>query len=224
MTWLQTGSGRAVDLLNPKPEDIDFRVDVPEALARVARFTGHVRSGPYSVAQHCALGADAILRQTHRPEAALAFLLHDAKEAYVGDMSQPFKQALARTANDPCGNGHFKINIIENGNDLGPVHGAAFIHHILRRIETGFDRAIHAAAGLSWPLPPDLQAIVKGYDIRMLATERRFLLGPSPRLWAEEIERAELIRVRGKFTVWPWPQAADEFRARLADLCPRLLN
>jgi len=213
-TWIQTGSDRAVDLLNPKLGDIDFRIDIPESLARLARFNGHARSGTYSVAQHSVLGADAVYRQTRRPEAALAFLLHDAKEAYAGgDLTTPFKQALAISMADFL---------------LGPTTGreeAATTKRVmlaLERIGNRFDSVIYAAAGMQWPLPHDLQAIVKEYDLRMLATERRFLLGPSPKPWAEEVEHAEPIRIRGKFTVWPWPQAADEFRQRLTELCPRL--
>jgi len=209
MTWIQTASGRAVDLLNPKPEDIDFHVDIPEALARIARFTGHVRSGPYSTCQHSVMGCDAVMRETRRPEVALAFLLHDAKEAYVGDTSTPLKRARRRMAE-------------AYGDEAWQKTGMAMMQADYT-IEFGFDILIHEAAGLNWPLSPEIKALVKEYDLRMLATERRLLLGPSPKPWADEIETAKLIRFPKKFTVWPWPQAADEFRSRLADLCPRLM-
>jgi len=35
MTWLQTASGRAFDLLQPDWRQVDFEVDIPEALARI---------------------------------------------------------------------------------------------------------------------------------------------------------------------------------------------
>ena len=100
MTWLQTGSNRAFDLLKPDPAQVDFDIDIAEALARIPRYTGHVRPGPYSVAQHCIVGADIVFRDTHDREAAAAFLLHDAHEAYIGDIATPVAQALAvATAN-----------------------------------------------------------------------------------------------------------------------------
>jgi len=208
MTWIQTASGRAVDLLDPQIEDIDFHIDIPEALARIARFTGHVRSGPYSVAQHSVLGADAIWRETRRPEAALAFLVHDAKETYVGDTATPLK--IAR---------RIKAERLSRPHLIG---AAVIVDETDREIESRFDCLIHETVGMQWPLPPDLHRLVKEYDLRMLATERRFLLSSTPRPWSEEIEAAPLIRLSKKFTIWPWPQAADEFRSRLADLCPRL--
>lgn len=210
MTWIQTASGRAVNLLCPLPEDIDFHVDIPEALARVARFTGHVRSGPYSTCQHSVMGCDAILRETKRPEVALAFLLHDAKEAYVGDQSTPLKRARQKQAKWLAA-----PTLLPYGEIVAETD---------RFIEERFDRLIHEAAGMNWPLNPEIKKLVKDYDIRMLATERKLLLGPSPRPWGEDVENAKLIRLPKKFTIWPWPQAADEFRSRLADLCPRLFH
>ena len=62
--WIQTGTGRALDLMAPTAAMIDLETDVAEALAREPRFGGHVRGGPYSVAQHMVLGADAIVAQT----------------------------------------------------------------------------------------------------------------------------------------------------------------
>lgn len=202
--WLQTASGRRFDLCDPRPDMVDFEVDIPEALARVPRFTGHVRAGPYSVAQHSVIGAWAILRETGETAAALAFLLHDAHEAYIGDIATPIGWAIgemaAREFNTSTGHDH------------------AFITRAaLKALKRAIDRAIHDAAGVRWPRSDDVGRVVAGYDLRMLATERDLLLGPSPEPWQSEIERAARIDCGGRIAVWPWSTAASAWRGWIAD-------
>lgn len=202
--WLQTGTGRAFDLLQPSAAMVDFDIDIAEALARIPRFTGHVRSGSYSVAQHSVMGADALWRETGRSELAAAFLLHDAHETYLGDIATPVARAIVET---------FRRNSATGG------FGADALDRSLRLMKHVIDEAVHEAAGLPMPRG-DVAEAVKVMDLRMLATERRHLLGPSPHKWHPSIEAAKPIRLVGKFRVWPWPEAADEFRARLATYLP----
>lgn len=98
--WIQTYTGKAFDLLDPRPEQIDV-VDIAHALSQICRFTGHTRAF-YSVAQHSCLVAE-IARDLWRaaewhhpcPEiVSLAALMHDASEAYAGDVSSPLKRAM----------------------------------------------------------------------------------------------------------------------------------
>ena len=63
-------------------------------------------------------------------------------------------------------------------------------------------------------------AIVKIYDIRMLATERAHLLVRSPQAWAPVVEAAQPLRLVGKIGVWPWVKAAEEYRAALRRYLP----
>jgi hypothetical protein len=206
MIWMQTASGIAFDLLNPTPAMVDLRHDVPDALARISRFTGHVPGGIYSVAQHCVIGADALMHETGRPDIAAAFLLYDAKEAFIGDWGTPIKQALAAAAGLAVPDGH---NAVLEG---------------MRWLENGIDAAIHAAARVAWPLPPAIAAAVKTMDLRMLATERRQLLAPAPQPWVAAVEAAEPLRLAaGSLTVWPWTKAADEWHDRLNRYCPAAL-
>lgn len=87
MTWIITASGRRFDLLNPQPDAIAPR-DIAFSLAKICRFNGHC-TGHYSVAEHSLRVAELVA-----PEHKLAALLHDATEAYVGDMVSPLKQML----------------------------------------------------------------------------------------------------------------------------------
>lgn len=86
-TWIETRSGIKVDVQDPKPEQFDIK-DIAYALSNTCRFNGH-SAGFYSVAEHSV--AVALRLPTHL---RLAGLLHDATEAYLGDIPSPIKQFL----------------------------------------------------------------------------------------------------------------------------------
>lgn len=85
--WILTATGRSFDLLCPGEGDIAIE-DIAHALSMLCRFNGHTWTH-YSVAQHC-VHVSEIVEDEH----ALVGLLHDAAEAYVGDMSSPLKAML----------------------------------------------------------------------------------------------------------------------------------
>lgn len=82
--WFQTASGVAFYHGDPKPEEINIG-DIAHALSLICRFGGHVKQF-YSVAQHCVMVSNI----TH----SLQGLLHDAPEAYMGDMVNPLKRQM----------------------------------------------------------------------------------------------------------------------------------
>lgn len=71
--------------------------DIAWSLAKICRFNGHCFSF-YSVAQHCIVGSEVVERETGDEDLALAFLLHDASEAYLGDLIRPLKSSPEFTA------------------------------------------------------------------------------------------------------------------------------
>lgn len=90
--WIQTIKGRAFWIFDPKPEDFDIE-EIANALAMQCRFNGHVRQF-YSVAEHSVRVA-WLLRDWGEPaEIVFAGLMHDAAEAYIGDVVRPLKRVL----------------------------------------------------------------------------------------------------------------------------------
>ena len=163
--WIQTFGNQPFDLLEASPDDIDIE-EIARALSQQVRYNGHCREF-YSVGQHSVLVSleiEAALRPQlnlfdHTQEdvrvASLWGLLHDAAEAYVGDVVSPMKKLMRDHDGDETGQSPF--DWVE-----GKIQGI-----IARR----------------FGLPQEMPAIVKEYDLRLLATERRDLFGPCSREW-----------------------------------------
>lgn len=176
--WIQTYTGRAFELLDPKPDQIDV-LDIAHALSQLCRFTGHCREF-YSVAQHSCLVAE-IASDLWRADRAdvcptivsLTALMHDAAEAYAADVSTPLKRALR-------GEGQLsEYDVIE-----------ARIHALIAK-RFGFD---HVAAGYA--------GLVKRADMIALATEHAALFdGPPPRSWGFDLPQPWPYKIE------PWAPA-----------------
>lgn len=82
--YIQTYAGLRFHPFDADRQEIRIH-DISHALSNICRFTGHT-SEFYSVAQHSVLCSLKASR-----EAALYALLHDASEAYLGDVSKPIK-------------------------------------------------------------------------------------------------------------------------------------
>lgn len=86
-----TFTGKIVTPLDMNPDDIDIQ-DIAKSLSNQGRFLGHTQKF-YSVAQHCCIGALALRHELEPPSVQLAFLLHDAAEAYLCDIPSPLKHS-----------------------------------------------------------------------------------------------------------------------------------
>ena len=94
--WIETFTGKAFPVLNPQPEDICIE-DIAHALSNISRYNGHC-SGFYSVAQHSCHVSDWLALAGYQAPVQLCGLLHDASEAYCGDVVRPLKPVLTQYA------------------------------------------------------------------------------------------------------------------------------
>mgnify|MGYP001369204692 CR=1 FL=1 len=200
--WKQTAHGRIFPLTGFDASHVDLFGDVAESLARICRFGGHMIGNPYSVAQHCVTGADAAFAEHGDANLAAYVLLHDAHEYVFGDMTTPVARWLAVLAAELAG---------ENAGRLVPV--------LIATAKERLDRAIWKAAGMA-PPGRTYRALVADYDLRLLATERRQLLAPSPMSWGADVDAARPIVTRGALKAWPVARAVEEWRDRIGRFCP----
>lgn len=94
--FMGTASGVRFDLEQPQAAMVNID-DIAWSLARQSRYLGHTKGEPYNVALHSVWVADYLLRRTCSDRLALLGLLHDAHEAYCGDIIRPMADALGPT-------------------------------------------------------------------------------------------------------------------------------
>ena len=89
---IKVSAGHYVDLSEPDPETIDIE-SIAAGLSKTCRFGGHCDHF-YSVAQHSVNCYLLALDGCVTGSALRAILLHDAAEAYIGDVVKPLKVML----------------------------------------------------------------------------------------------------------------------------------
>lgn len=99
--WIETYTGKQVDPLHMRVEDIDIQ-DIAKPLSHICRYVGQCKRF-YSVGQHSIHVAELVEGAMIEKEGwnkevidktCLAALLHDAPEAYTNDISRPVKYSL----------------------------------------------------------------------------------------------------------------------------------
>lgn len=199
MSFMIPSSRRPIDILHPDLSRIDVRRDIALPLARAARFAGHMGAHAgedriWSVAQHCVVGAKALVEETGDLRLGLLFVLHDAHEGLIGDKTTPTMTTLGE--------------MMSGG-------ARAEFRTAVRQLKRGLDREIWRLAGI---VPTDRElAVVHLMDMRMLATEARQILGVDPAarpdLWSREAIEARPVKTHGALTPWRIKRAADEWMA-----------
>jgi hypothetical protein len=211
MSWIRTATGRHLDLTASTAADID-PLDLARGLARTCRFAGQCDAF-YSVAQHSVLASFNV-----PPQDALHALLHDAAEAYLGDLTGPLKrllvsyhQTLLVSAAEVAGmeltdfieqlDHRLPMNwTVPYTEDVMALHSQ---HPFYHQLEKHLLELIAERFGISARLPDSVKAI----DLRLLATERRDLMPDDDEVWTllEGIEPLPTV-------IEPWPAVIAEQR------------
>ena len=177
--WIETYTGKKVYPLRPDEETLCVE-DIAHALALTCRFGGHC-SEFYSVAQHSCLVSDLC------PDGLkLAGLMHDAAEAYLGDVVSPIKPLCYFWDND-------------HDEDYGTFSESEDTLQYAMRDLCDYNN-LH---------------LVKPYDTAVLLYEHKYLM-PGIQKWAVRHTAfsrkvcAELPALR----CWSWKRAEREFLKR----------
>jgi uncharacterized protein len=91
-TSIKVAAGHYFDLLHPDAAHVDIR-SIASSLSKICRFGGHCPKF-YSVAEHSVHAFEMAEADGAPYSLQKAVLLHDATEAYVGDMVKPLKDIM----------------------------------------------------------------------------------------------------------------------------------
>lgn len=176
---IHTYSGQPFNVFRPRPSDVHFR-DVAVQLTRRPRWNGST-SGPahevYVVAQHSVLVSCVVGMVS--PRDALWGFLHDWAEAYLVDLPRPIKTHPSMAA----------FEKVEDG--------------IMRKAILPF---VRQQLPMTYRLPTKQPAIVTLADNILLATERRDMHWPSPKVG--------VVPLAASINRWSMRKAYERFHQR----------
>lgn len=147
-----TYTGRIFSLVDPRPEQVSIR-DIAHHLSLQCRFNGATRQH-HSTARHSLIVSAELRRMGESPEVQLAGLMHDAPEAYTGDLIRPMKIAL---------------QLVDNS------------HRAIEAFDE-IDRRVWAAIRMRYSIQ-ELTPIIHELDTRCCRTEQRDL-NNMPKGWS----------------------------------------
>jgi 5'-deoxynucleotidase YfbR-like HD superfamily hydrolase len=178
--WVATSRGGMWSIKDPHPRDV-FIDDLVWGTARQCRYGGQIRPDLeiYSVAEHaCTMTWWAIDNERiEYLEDALAILLHDASEAFYGDIATPIKELIPeyRMIEDKA------QAVITHAFGLTPQNTLitkAELKEIDKRIRVDermqiiAEPALSAGLNVAWEKEPDLEALGVQVDC-MLPSQAR---------------------------------------------------
>lgn len=152
--FLRTASGR--DLILARPDAISIE-DIAAHLAKINRFNG-ATAEPYSVAQHSCMVASILHQFGHDAATCLWGLLHDAHEAYLGDLTTPVQRHIFGDAD----------------------HGRNILPTPWEEAAAGLDEAITRSLGLV--VTKEMRTTVAKADLQAFANEWREMMPGTPPL------------------------------------------
>lgn len=206
----KTPTGIYVDLANPKETKINLE-DIAWNLAGICRYGGSTL-GHYSVAQHCVFmdsifsfrgfnntpkiwskDVQTLIKSLERnPElerrVRLEILLHDASEAYLGDVPSPLKKLLPqyKTIEDQW------TKVIRNSFNLPEINNTDSQSEIINELVKGLDvLALHIER--RWVQAPDVEKQPLGTwgeeDPNVQAMAEWWLPIIEKKFWSREVGR-----------------------------------
>ena len=186
--WSLNQDGSVMDLAAPDSALICF-CEIGNTLSKIARFNGRYSGPAYSDAQHSVMGAQAILNEGGSSLDAALFLLHDAHEWALGDLTRPAAVLYDLVAKAGAGCG---------------------VEAAILRAKSAWDEAIYSAAQL--PVPSEWNTrqttLVKAMDDRMCRAEAIALFGPRAGL---QFLRSNIPKTTGAIRPWGAMKAEEEF-------------
>jgi hypothetical protein len=154
-------SGIYFDLLDPQVFDVKPG-DIAHHLSLLNRFVGGTPTA-YSVGEHCLLVSNLCERGTGDRTLALAGLLHDATEAYLGDVS-----GLLKKTDDLAGYReveHRLSRVIEKR--FGLADGMLDDPVVKHYDKLAFEFECSAVRDAPWRIPPTAASVKEGYLRRL---------------------------------------------------------
>lgn len=137
--WMSTYTGRQYYPFDPRPEEVVIK-DIAVGLSNEARFGGQCRF--FSVAEH-SVNVSYYVPDRHK----LTALLHDAPEAYIGDIIRPIKlmpefkavygpleqkswEAIAKRFDLDLGEDFAMPEVVHHADNLALCNEARYLKHV----------------------------------------------------------------------------------------------
>ncbi len=174
--WMETLSGDKYHYLKPSNAVINVN-DIARALTYKCRYNGHLTRF-YSVAEHCNWMTLWAAQNGYSPIVQYLCLMHDAHEAYVGDVPSPQKAAMIVIAKD---------------------HGHHDPHSL---IEAWARDAVEQQFNLAHLWTPENRVLIKEFDTRICIDERESLKPKTPHEWG--LDRFQSLGITDRIRDYDW--------------------